>query len=341
MIQAIEEKQDWDDFVSNFDDADVYHTFDYHSIDKGRARPVLIKYVLGDVQIGLPLLIRKIAGTDFYDATSVYGYVGPVYKNIPAEYDNTHFKGELFDYLVSENVVSVFSRLNPFLPVQNNILAGIGDVEKMGPIVAMDLKKNIELQRQSFSRRLKGQLNKARRSCWVKSIDNESDIGDFINVYQENMDRVNAKPMYYFDKSYYFNLFKSKDFETQGLLAYHNQTKKVIGGGLFMFKNSILHYHLSGTKNEYLSLMPTKLIIDEMRLKANQLDLSYFNLGGGLASSEDSLLKFKSSFSKDLWQFKVWKLIVLPEVYNELTKGRNLQEQRFFPLYRSECVNEK
>jgi lipid II:glycine glycyltransferase (peptidoglycan interpeptide bridge formation enzyme) len=340
MIQAIEDKQDWDDFISSFEDADLYHTYAYHFLDKGNAKPVLIKYVQGNVCIGLPLLIRKISGTSYCDATSVYGYAGPIYKNVSEEFDNTHFKNELLDYLTSINVVSVFSRLNPFLSKQDKILQGIGDIEEKGPIVAIDLKKSIELQRQGFSRRLKGQLNKSRRYCTIKSMETTDDIQEFIKVYHENMDRVNAKPMYYFDDKYYFDLFNCSGFKTQGLMAYHNETGDVIGVGLFIYRNSVVHYHLSGTKNEYLSLMPTKLLIDEMRLRATQMGMGYLNLGGGLASSEDSLLKFKSSFSKDLWQFKVWELIVLPEVYKELTQGRNLQEQRFFPLYRSECVNE-
>ena len=335
MIQVIEDKKGWDDFIASFEESDLYHTFDYHNISKGDGRPVLLKYSHGKISIGMPLLIRKIPNTTFYDATSVYGYVGPLHKNITADFDNRHFQNELLDYLTSHNIVSVFSRLNPFLPLQNKVLENIGVIEKKGPIVSIDLKKNIDIQRQEFRRRLKGQLNKARRFCTVKKASSKEDFQDFIEIYHENMDRVRAKPMYYFDDHYFNMLLDSGSFHTETLLAIHNDSGKVIGACMFFFKNSVIHYHLSGTKSEYLPLMPTKLLIDEMRIKASHLGLSHFNLGGGLSGSNDNLLQFKSSFSKNMIDFNVWKLIVRPMIYNKISEeGSKLNKVDFFPIYR-------
>ncbi|SHG36554.1 lipid II:glycine glycyltransferase FemX [Flagellimonas flava] len=339
MIEVIEEKEGWDEFVSTFNDSDFYHSFDYHMIEKGEGKPLLLKYSNGDVCIGLPLLIRKIPDSPFYDATSVYGYPGPLYKNISLSFDNKHFAHELFDYFVEKNIVAVFSRLNPFLPLQHKVLELIGTIEKTGPVVTIDLKKNIELQRKEFGRRLKGQLNKARRHCTVKKVSSDEDFQEFVKIYHENMDRVNAKPMYYFNDSYFKTLVESNDFSTETLLAVHNETNEVIGASLFVYKNSVVHYHLSGTRNEFLPLMPTKLLIDEMRIKATQLGLSWFNLGGGLAGANDTLLQFKSSFSKEMVDFCVWKLVVRPEIYKQLiAKNNNGTKGDYFPLYRCNGV---
>ncbi|WP_437395718.1 peptidoglycan bridge formation glycyltransferase FemA/FemB family protein [Flagellimonas lutimaris] len=338
MIEVIEEKKHWDEFISSFKESDLYHTFDYHMIAKEDGKPVLLKYSNGEISIGLPLLIRNIPGTPFNDATSVYGYPGPLYKNIPDDFDSNHFKSDLLEYFSSNNIVSVFSRLNPFLPLQNHILQNIGEIDKKGPIVAIDLRKPIDQQRQEFGKRLKGQLNKARRHCTIKKAINDEELQEFIKIYHENMDRVNATSMYYFEDDYFKVLAKSKSFHTETLLAIHNESGEIMGASMFIYKNSVVHYHLSGTKTEYLPLMPTKLLIDEMRIKASQLGLTYFNLGGGLSGTDDSLLRFKSSFSKNMVDFYVWKLIVNPEVYNKMTKESfTINNSDFFPLYR--CSN--
>lgn len=335
MIQVIKEKKYWDDFISSFEESDLYHTFDYHDISKGDGIPVLLKYCNGKACIGLPLLIRKIPNTSFYDATSVYGYAGPLYKNVSNGFKNDHFENELLKYFASNNIISVFSRLNPFLSLQHKVLKDIGHIEKKGPVVTIDLKKDIDLQRQEFGRRLKGQLNKVRRHCSVKKADNDKEFQDFIEIYHENMDRVNAKSMYYFDDDYFKVLAKSSGFNTETLLAVHNESGEVIGASLFFYKDSVIHYHLSGTKSEYLHLMPTKLLIDEMRIMATNLGLTQFNLGGGLAGANDTLLQFKSSFSKNMTDFYVWKLIVKPEVYEKMIeKSKKPNGVDYFPLYR-------
>ena len=72
-----------------------------------------------------------------------------------------------------------------------------------------------------------------------------------------------------------------------------------------------------------------------MRIKATELGLDHFNLGGGLAGANDSLLQFKSSFSKNMVDFCVWKLIVNQEVYDDLVlKNQTPKQVNFFPSYR-------
>ena len=335
MIQVIKEKKEWDNYVSIFEESDLYHTFDYHYISRENGDPVLLTYLQGKTIIAIPLLIRKIEGTSFFDATSVYGYSGPLCNNYTSEFNHEEFKRELLAYLHSQRIISVFSRLNPFLSNQQTILKGIGEVERKGPIVSINLGLDLEQQRQAYARRLKGQLNKIRRHCVVKTASSDEDLDTFINIYHENMDRVNAKPMYYFDPNYFKVLANSKEIKTETFLAIHNQSGKVIGACLFFYKDSVIHYHLSGTKSEYLYLMPTKLLIDEMRIRATELGLNHFNLGGGLAGTNDSLLRFKSSFSKNMIDFCVWKLIVNQDVYKDLVlKNQTPEHVDFFPLYR-------
>ncbi len=75
---------------------------------------------------------------------------------------------------------------------------------------------------------------------------------------------------------------------------------------MFTVCNEFMQYHLSGTDDRFMSNTPMKLLLDEARIIANDLQLKSFNLGGGYSGGDDSLFIFKSSFSKKISLFKVW-----------------------------------
>ena len=214
MIEIIQDKERWDDFIMAYRSADFYHTYDYHVVAKGNGKPVLLKYSHGQDCIGLPLLIRRIPDTEFYDATSVYGYPGPLCDDLTVYFDSKHFTRELLDFFLKNRIVSVFSRMNPYTPLQLKVFESLGKIEKKGVIVSIDLEQDVDQQRKQFGRRLKGQLNKIRRHCYVKEATSRKDIQEFIRIYHENMDRVNAKPMYYFDDHYFRVLSNICSFNT-------------------------------------------------------------------------------------------------------------------------------
>ncbi|MFD0988648.1 NeuD/PglB/VioB family sugar acetyltransferase [Mariniflexile jejuense] len=337
-LEVITGKTGWDNLLKEIEAYDFYHTYDYHTLSKSENEiPILIKYTEKDTMIALPLLVRDIQGTNYKDATSVYGYAGPICKCDLKSFDNRNFKKSLIEYFIKNNFVSIFSRLNPFFTCQNEALKGIGSIYHQGKVVNINLLQDCNIQRQNYQSRLKTHINKARRMCSIKKAITQNDIDEFKAIYFENMDRVHAKRYYYFSDAYFNKIINSDDFESEILLAIDNETGQTIAGCQFILTNGIVQYHLSGTKNDFLHLTPTKLLIDEMRLIASQRGCKFFNLGGGLGGSDnDSLFNFKSSFSKDFKEFDLWKFIVNEEIYNELVlkKGVN-SESDFFPLYRS------
>lgn len=337
-LQVITEKKSWDATLQDIGYYDFYHTYDYHVLSKTtHETPLLLKYIENRTIIALPLLIRNIEGSNYKDATSVYGYAGPINKGMTPDFDNKNFQKKLMEYFNENNIVSVFSRLNPFIPYQRKILTNIGAIVNQGKVVNIDLTLDVDKQRQRFQSRLKTHINKSRRSCSIKTALTDNDIQAFIDIYYENMDRVQAKKSYYFSKDYFEKMVSSCDFKSEILLAIDNETKTTIAACQYIFTNNIVQYHLSGTKDDFLHLMPTKLLIDEMRLRASKRGFAYFNLGGGLGGrDDDSLFDFKSSFSKDFKDFNLWKLIVNKEVYNLLTAKKGIDTaSAFFPLYRT------
>ncbi|PRX55303.1 GNAT family N-acetyltransferase [Flagellimonas meridianipacifica] len=340
FLEIIRKKQRWDSVVNECDFKDAYHSYSYHQLAKKKnEEPILIHYAEGSKIIALPLLLRKIDGTRYYDATSVYGYPGPITKGIPSGYDCKNFQMQLEKFCMDNDIISIFSRLNPFISRQNDCLNQLGRIEAIGNVIYLNLNTSLEGQRSEYHKRLKTYINKSRRTYSIKKADGDKDLDTFISLYQENMVRVNADKSYFFDRAYFLDLFNCPDFETELLLALKNDTKEVAGGAIFIKKDGIIQYHLSGTSEKYLDLNPIKLLIDEMRIKGTEENFRYFNLGGGVGGRKDSLFYFKSGFSKKQIPFKVWKFKANSEVYHELVRqerrgGQFDKSTNYFPEYR-------
>ena len=218
MIEIIKEKEIWDNLVEKCDFADFYHTYDYHHAAKAIGEePALIHYAVNNRTIVLPLLFRNIEYSLYKDATSVYGYPGPITKNITPDFDFSVFQKELNQCFQEQNIISVFSRLNSFITNQENCFKDLGLTETMGNVVYIDLTKTLDEQWGFYHRRLRTYINKSRTIYTIKKATALDDLELFIALYHENMRRVNANEEYFFDKKYFLDLINSTDFETEVL----------------------------------------------------------------------------------------------------------------------------
>lgn len=341
MIEIIRDKEKWDKLLRQVDHYDIYHTYDYHHITKNKMDDaILVTYTEDQKTIAIPFLLRKIAETSYQDLTSVYGYPGPISKNIDKTFNNSNFISEFKAYLNSQNIISIFSRLNPFISNQSSCIQNLGQISTLSKVVNIDLTLDPDTQLQAYHKRLRTHVNKARRLCNIKLGETKEEVLAYIDLYYRNMERVNAKKYYFFKEKYFFALLNSKDFKTRLLLATDVESDEIIAGAMFITTNKIVQYHLSGTDENKLDHYPIKLLIDEMRIIATQENSTFFNLGGGVGNMEDSLFHFKSGFSKDFKDFNLWKVIVNKEIYDQLTLEKSAEkESNYFPLYRSTDLN--
>lgn len=334
MLEIITNKSEWDKILKEIATYDFYHTYDYHQISKNKdEQPLLIVYKNNAEIIALPFLKREIPDTKYFDLTSVYGYTGPISKNVAENFDNTNFYSVFNDFLIETRVVSVFSRMNPYIEHQDDILKGIGVLDIIGNLVNIDLTLSLEESRAAYRKDTKSRVNKARRACSIKAAETKEEINSFIEIYLETMQKLEANDSYFFNNQYFFDFLKCEGFETDILLAIFNETGEVIAGSMFIKTNNIIQYHLSGTKSDFMNIAPSRILLDEMRVKGTELGFDFFNLGGGYQSKEDALFSFKSSFSKDIKQWKAWKYVVNESVYQELSGEK--ETSTFFPAYRS------
>ena len=349
MISVVENSKEWNAVLRSVTTHDVYHTYEYHEITKRKGeQPILVVYEHQNTLIALPLILKAIRDTEYNDATSAYGYCGPITRGITSKFNGIQFGKELSDFLNTQRVTSVFSRLNPFIPHQEEILAHSGRVSTMGKLVNIDLTKDLDCQKRGMNSRLKTYINASRKKYIIRKANDQQEIKEFVSIYYENMLRVNANDNYFFPGSYFSKLWHSKDFNAKFLLAFNRCNGEMAGGAIFTMVNNIVQYHLSGAKKEYLKLNPIKVLIDDMRIQATKEGFSYFNLGGGVGNQNDSLFRFKSGFSKDFRTFKVWKYIVDHKTYDQLVEMKQLNCgydkktcQRYFPCYRCNLSTSK
>jgi len=324
----------WSEIIKQATIYDFHHTAYFHKIDTNSVSKLLL-FSDRDNFIALPIVIRPIEGTDYFDITSVYGYAGPIYsfvKNHETTELIAFFRKNFLDFCKEQNIISVFSRLHPLIE-QTNIIENLGEIVNLNKTVAIDLTKSADEQRKEYRKSLKSELNQLRRKeIVVREATTKEEIDAFIAIYYETMDRVEATANYYFSKEYFYEFLNNQDFDAKLLIAVKDN--KVIAGAIFTFTDKIMQYHLAGTTEEYIRETPMKLILDEARLYGNGTSAENLHLGGGVGGhDDDSLFRFKSGFSKDFKQFSVWKYIVNQAVYDELSKGKEVSG--FFPLYRS------
>ncbi len=351
QIQKIytDNAEEWNKHLSKMQLYDFYHLPSYHKIaeEGGEGKAVLFSYEKDGYHIALPLMIRSLKSVDelsgangFYDASSVYGYAGPVssHSSIPDEIVKD-FQSSLQSELKNMNVITVFSRLHPFIP-QNFIIENTGSVSNIGITISVDLSLPVEEQRSQYSKGHKSGVNKLRRLGAECIIDTEYKyLDEFLALYYETMNRVNATDYYYFTREHFENLVNK--LEANVYLFICLLEGEVICGGIYIECNGIVQSYLGGMFSKYRDIAPRKLEKDTVRLWAAENKFKTFHLGGGVGAQKDSLFEFKSGFSKIRHDFNVWKWVIDKEKYIELCNNRDidiksdLYNESFFPAYRT------
>ena len=121
MIDFIDDEEKWDTILKDIGTFDFYHSYEYHFLlKKDNEFPVLLAYTSGETIICIPFLKKKINDT-YCDLVSVHGYLGPISKGVDENFNNLDFKNCFFNFLSKNNIVSVFSKLNPYIKHQNSI----------------------------------------------------------------------------------------------------------------------------------------------------------------------------------------------------------------------------
>jgi hypothetical protein len=333
-VISINQEKEWIYYVKNALDYDFYHTWHYHTLEK-RGEPLLFVYEEENVYIIFPLVKRIIENSNYFDLTTTYGYVGPV-SNINIDdlsisfLDN--FKSSFINFMLVNGFICVFSRLNPFIK-QQQILNKIADSSDNGKTIYIDLTVSLTEQRAHYEKRLGRQIRQLQKANYIiKETTSLNDIKTFTYMYNENMQRLHADASYFYNEEYFTAILKNNESGSKLITIFEGGL--MICGAIVLYTFNIIRNHLSATSESHISKSPSKLLTDEISILGRKLGLKYFHLGGGLGGKEDSLFKFKSSFSPHTLNDNIWCFIANKRAYNDLVKGLD-KNSTYFPLYRS------
>jgi hypothetical protein len=327
---------------------DVYHLPAYSQLDLNLDEGSALAYLFEDARGSflLPLRIRAIQGTDWRDATSPYGYPGPlvtVHTGVdPGGFLHDAVR-EMQSFFYDDGVVSAFCRMHPLLHHPMEPFHSVGTLVRHGHTVSINLASSDEELWANLRSNHKRGIKKARKAGAIFRHEQEwQAYGDFVRMYGDTMRRHQAAESYFFPDRY-FHFLRDHMSNVFSLLTI-TYDDKVISAGLFSECNGLVEYHLSGTDDDYLHLQPLKLLIHEASKWARDRGNHTLHLGGGLSGAEDSLLNYKLGFSKVTSEFFTWRLVVNPSVYESLTTSRSRRvggegpvDDDYFPSYRHPC----
>lgn len=314
-------------------------------------------FVYGDEEnyIIHPFFKRDLESLPFYasvpptekplhDIASPYGYAGPAaHITHPEVYDVIWrgFVDEFHEFCLENNIVSEFVRLNPFLKNHEPLSNITGEVIDSDAVVYVDLTTSEDVIWKNLKKSNRNSITRARReNVKISKTKDSRDIDEFYKIYNENMDRINAKKMYYFPREFYDLLFSLLK-ENISLFVAKNEGK-IISASLFIGEKNFIHYFLSGTRPETRYLGANNLLLYEAILWAKEQGYKTFNLGGGYQKG-DSLFRFKSTFSKTTTTFYTYRKVHDMHKYQALCAardnydksiGKSLIESDYFPRYR-------
>lgn len=337
-LLTLNERIEWNSYIKRSFVHDFYHTWHYHSLDNS-GNPILLIYEEGENFIAFPFLKRVIPDSPFFDLSSVYGYPGPIASKKFEHLDEgliDNFKKSFLKFLKNEQIVSVFSRLNPFFD-QYILMKEFEGVHENGLTVALDLNLPLDVQRKKYDRSATRAIKRCRnKGYFVKESKREEDIDTFIDIYTENMRRIGSAEYYLFDKQYFTGLIHSKEFDCRLLLVYLGD--EITCAMIISFSHGIIQAHLVATKASYLNQSPAKFLVDEITIIGRERGMKFLHLGGGLGFKEDSLFRWKSAFSDLFLNYKSFRFIANRKAYNYLLDKRGIDKKiaiDYFPLYRA------
>ena len=298
--------------------------------------PLLLMLDAGSYGMLIPVIKRSLSQfgevfSGYFDASSPYGYPGPVCWGDNWE-DLVPVMDDILEiFLREQKMVSLFLRLNPFLGISAEHPTLRGELKMHGPTVFLDLRDADESWKAINSRLRSFITQMLREGCEVR-IDQWETLEQVIEAYHETMGRLNASPFYFFPKAFFQSL-KDDTAPHFHLGTSYAPSGEVTGGVFFSEVNGLIQYFLTGTFMAYSDLSPSKLIINALRLWGLEKGHHTLHLGGGLGAQTENLFQFKSRFSKSLATFSTFRKIILPEEYQALSISRGDNDD-FFPIYR-------
>lgn len=322
-------KQEWKDYLNKLPikQQDIYYSPEYYSLYEnfgdGKAQCFVLEK---DGEIALyPYLINSINNLgynleqEYFDIQGSYGYNGVVSSSYSPEFIDAFYQA-FNEFCSSNNIVAEFTRFHPIIQNVNFSNRHLKTYFDRNTVI-IDTSKPLESLWADLQKTTKKQIKRAydRHNIKVKILTgNQFELDTFVNIYGESLKRVESSKYLYFNENYFEQLLRMP--QTIQLVAYIDD--KPISTITVLLGQNMLHGHLGGTLDEFITFSPFSLLYWEMIKIAKEHNLQFLHVGGGATpDKEDKLLLYKEHFSDLKGDFNIGK-----QVHNEIIYDRIIQQ---------------
>ncbi len=327
-ILTLENQIEWENLLNQFPEKfqDIYFTPEYLKIqeNEGYGKAFCFTFKKGNNIALYPFLKNKISSEKFklnekyFDIETPYGYGGPILNS-----DNQKFTEDFYEafhkYCVDSNIIAEFVRYHPFCENFPN-KKYIPNFKDRNTVIINLTKNYYDIWEKEYHSKNRNIIRKAQNGgmkIHIISHPSLKDIEIFSEIYLKTMKKLNADEFYFFSSKYIRNTFVNLSKNTY-LFNVLNKENEIVCTSIFFHYQNNFHYHLSA-RTEKSDNTVNNFLIDSAIQFAQSIGCLKLHLGGGRTNhEEDTLLKFKQSFSKDKGEFYIGKKIHNETIYNHV-----------------------
>jgi hypothetical protein len=259
------------------------------------------------------LHLTEVAGTKWRDASSPYGYGGPVCTTDDIDFVDSAWSAYC-TWMREQRVAVEYIRFHPVLGNDRHYGGRAADNRE---VVTIDLAPG-DLT-QNYAARLRQTVKKAIGSgLTYEEVDLRGHGRQFGEYHRNAMREMQTDPFYLFDDRYFEQLAESGFAR----LAYCRDSAREgawLAAAVFLDGAGVREYHLAATGDAGRKLGASSFLLHEAALSAKQAGKSQLYLGGGTDTKPDNpLLFFKSAFSQRRLMYRTGSTIFDERAYDEL-----------------------
>jgi len=325
---------------------DVYHRPEYARFAARHEGGVAAAFLAQGEgrQMLIPLLLKPLppqlgAPDAWQDATSAYGYPGPIASHPDDDGWLQACRTKLYELASAHGIVAAFVRLHPLHGIPAERLRSYGAIVEHGPIVYLELTKDPAVLAAEMRKNHRRDIQRLAQAGFTASVDDWGAYPSFASLYRATMDRVAAQRFYYFSDEYFADLERMLQGHLH-ICAVRAPDGQLAAAGLFFETDGLIQYHLGGTTPAHLPQSPSKLMFGAVAGWGRSIGARLMHLGGGTGGHCDSLYQFKSGFSRSRALFHTLRMVFNEHAYSRLAQawrdGSSGEEAAadYFPIYR-------
>jgi hypothetical protein len=259
------------------------------------------------------LHLTDVPGTSIRDASSPYGYGGPLSTSDDPGFLRLAW-GAYTAWMREHRVAVEYVRFHPVAGNDRYYLGGTADNRV---VVSVDLR--VEDLTSRYAARLRQTLKKADASgLTYEEFDLLGREAEFGSYYRSAMREMQTDAFYLFDDLYFESLARL-GFARLGVCRHSSTGERWLAAAIFLDGTGVREYHLAATDHAGRKAGASSFLLHQAALVGQSLGMEQLYLGGGTDRQPDNtLLFFKSAFSSWRMPYRTGGTVFDAAAYDEL-----------------------